>query len=465
MIRFKKIIVGLVASGVVFMPQIASAAVSADEAKALGTTLTKFGAEQAGNADGSIPAYTGGLSNVPGHSADSQFYIDPFADERPLLKIDASNVSQYESMLTEGTKEAFKRFPDSFNVQVYKTHRTMRYPDWVLDNTLKNATTAKLGGQVEGDAVLGADEGENAFPGIPFPIPQNGYEVMWNHQFRYQAPVQHVIPQAFLIDPNGGVSRIATPDEYFLRPWYEKSGELRKLTFGALHGFTSTLLDPPSQAGTVFLNYYMANGEQKVWFYTAGQRRVRAAPEFAYDIPIASYGGVLLWDEIHGFTGRMDRFDFKLMGKKEMFVPYNVFGITNTKKSDEFIGKKHANPDTVRFEKRRVYVVEATRKENARHVYSKRRFYVEEDCWCIVSSESYDDAGALWRMGHIYNFPTYDLGGIDVNAWGFVDFIKGNYFLVNLGRGETGRLSKSYDDHRGLPMRLTPQSVASGSVR
>jgi hypothetical protein len=462
----KPIVAGLITAGLLaFLPHAAQAAVSGDEAKALGTTLTKFGAEKAGNADGSIPAYEGGLTKAPaGHKPDARYYVDPFEGEKPVLKIDASNVSKYESMLTEGTKEALKRFPDSFRVDVYPTRRTMAYADWVLDNTVKNATTANLAGTPAGNGVSGGDNG-NPFPGIPFPIPKNGFEVMWNHQFRYTAPVIHTIPQAFLIDTGGNASKIATPDEYFLHPWYEKSGELRKLTFDALHGFTSTLQDPPSSAGIVFLNYYMADGDQKVWFYTPGQRRVRTAPEFAYDIPIASYGGVLLWDEIHGFTGRMDRFDFKLVGKKEMYVPYNVFGITNTVSSKDFIMPKHANPDSVRFEKRRVYVVDAVRKGDARHVYSRRTFYIEEDCWCIVQSESYDNAGALWRTGFIYTFPTYDFGGIDANSWGFIDFIKGNHFLVNVGRKDEGRHIKVYADHKGLNMKLTPQAVASGSVR
>lgn len=451
------------------LPQFALAEVTAEEAGQLGTTLTEFGAEKAGNADGSIPAYTGGLTKPPaGWTKDADRYVDPFASEKPLYSVTAKNMSQYAALLTEGNKGMLTRFPDSYRLDVYPTHRTVAYPSWVAKNTVKNATTVKLAGQVAGDTVEGADAEKSPFPGIPFPIPKNGVEVMWNYNFHYTAPITHTIPGAWLIDTGGSASSLPTPNEYFLHPWYEQSGKLRKETYNAVHGFTSVLQDPPSSAGIVFLNYYMhhaADGGQKVWFYTPGQRRVRAAPEFAYDIPIASYGGVLLWDEIHGFTGRMDRFDFKLVGKKEMLVPYNVFGITNQVASKDFLGKKHANPDAVRFEKRRVWVVDATRKPNARHVYSRRTFYVEEDCWCIVASEAYDNGGKLWKNMSIYNFPTYDVGGINNDGWGFNDLIKGNYTLINVGVKDPGKLVRSYASQEGLPLTLSPQAVVGGSVR
>lgn len=459
----------LAIASLALLAQPALAQVSADDARQLGAKLTEFGAEKAANADGSIPAYSGGLSKPPaGFVKGADRYVDPFAGEKPLYSVTAKNMAQYAAMLTEGNKAMLTRFADSYRLDVYPTHRTVTYPSWVLKNTVKNATTAKLTGKVEGDAVAGGDTDDSPFPGIPFPIPKSGVEVMWNYNYHYAPPVTHTIPGAWLIDTGGRASSLPTPNEYFLHPWYEQSGKLRKETYNAVHGLTSVLQDPPSAAGIVFLNYYMHNAGdsgQKVWFYTPGQRRVRAAPEFAYDIPIASYGGVLLWDEIHGFTGRMDRFDFKLVGKKEMLVPYNVFGVTNQIGSKDFIGPKHVNPDAVRFEKRRVWVVDATRKENARHVYSRRTFYVEEDCWCIVASEAYDNGGKLWKNVSLFTFPTYDIGGVNNDGWAFNDLIKGNYTLINVGRKDPGKFVRSYSSHEGLPLTLSPQAVVGGSVR
>jgi hypothetical protein len=458
----------LTAGAFTLFGQSALAAVTPEEAKELGTTLTEFGAEKAGNSDSSIPAYTGGIEKVPGYDPKtSAHYLDPFKDEKPLYSVDAKNAAQYDAVLTAGTKALMSAHPD-YRIDVYPTHRSVRYVPWVIQNTLKNATTAKLGGEVEGDAVQGADKGSLPFPGVPFPIPKNGYEVMWNYKMHFGPAVTHDVFLAYLIDTAGNVSNLPGTDEYFVNPWYDKNNKLRRQTFDSIRGFSALLTDPPSSAGIVFLNYYLANadeGGQKVWFYTPGQRRVRMAPEFSYDVPIASYGGVIVWDEIFGFIGRMDRFDFKLAGKKEMLVPYNVYGISNTMLHQDFIGSKFVKPAAIRFEKHRVWVVDATRKANARHAYSRRTFYIDEDCWCITASESYDNAGKVWRVTDILDFPTYDVGGINGDGWVTYDLIKGNYFIVNVGAGEPSHSTHSYDTAEGLSINLTPQSVAAGNVR
>jgi hypothetical protein len=190
------------------------------------------------------------------------------------------------------------------------------------------------------------------------------------------------------------------------------------------------------------------------------------APEFSYDIPIASYSGVMFWDEIYGFVGRMDRFDFKLVGKKEMIVPYNVFGVTNTMLSKDSLDTKHLKNESVRWEKHRVWVVEATRKANARHAYSRRTFYIDEDSWNIVSSDGYDNAGKIWRVTNVLTFPTYDVGGFNSSAWNTIDLIKGNYFVVDIGAKDPGNYFHSYEGMEGLAqLKLTPQAVAAGSAR
>ncbi|MCL5733983.1 MAG: DUF1329 domain-containing protein [Actinobacteria bacterium] len=455
----------VVALSALLLAQPSLGAVSADEAKQLGATLTEFGAEVAGNKDGSIPAYTGGIEKVAGYTPKtSQRYVDPFAKEKPLYSVDAKNMAEYDAMLTEGTKALMRRHSD-YRIDVYPTHRSVRYAPWVLENTLKNATTVKLSGQVMGDAVTGADKGNLPFPGLPFPIPKNGYEVMWNYKMHYGPAVTHFLANAFLVDTAGNMSRLPQVDHWLVRPWYDKAGKMRAKTFDALSGFSATLTDPPSSAGTVFLNYYLATAEtQKVWFYTPGQRRVRQAPEFSYDVPIASYGGVIVWDELFGFVGRMDRFDFKLVGKKEMLVPYNVFGATNTMTHQQYVGRKFVKPEGIRFEKHRVWVVEATRKPKARHAYSRRIFYIDEDAWCITISESYDNAGKIWRVTNTLNYPPYDIGGVNDWGWATYDLIKGNYFIIDT-YGDPGSFVHSYDTGEGLPIRLTPSSVAAGGVR
>lgn len=457
-----------IAAGLALLARSSLAAVSADEAKQLGTTLTEWGAEKAGNADGSIPAYAGGVDKVAGYDPKtSPRYVDPFASDKPLYTVDAKNVAQYADMLPEGTKALIRAHPD-YRVDVYPTRRSVRYPRWAIENTLKNATTAKLAGAIEGDGMSGADRGNLPFPGIPFPIPKNGYEAMWNHKMHVEPAVKHASTSAYLVDSSGRVSALPANVQYIMSPWYDVKNKLRRQTFDSYLGFHVVQTDPPSAAGVTFLNYYLPtaeNGGQKVWFYTPGQRRVRMAPEFSYDVPVASYGGVIFWDEILGFVGRMDRFDFKLQGKKEMVVPYNVFGISNTAKSvEDCLGPKFVKTG-IRFEKHRVWVVDATRKPNARHAYSRRTFYLDEDTWAVVASESYDNSGKLWRVTNIVNFPTYDLGGISMTGWLTYDLIRGNYFVVNVGMGEPNRFMHSYDTSEGLKINLSAAQVEAAGVR
>lgn len=468
MIMTMKRLVALLVGATAVLAQSGIAAVTEEEAKQLGTTLTEFGAEKGASKDGSIPAYTGGVEKVPGFDSKSGHYVDPYKDDKVLYSVDAKNMAQYDTLLTAGTKAMMARHPD-FKINVYPTRRSMRYTPAVLKNTIRNATTAKLGGAIDGDSLEGADKGNVPFAGIPFPIPKTGTEVMWNNHLRFSAAVVHEKTSAYMVDASGNVSELPRPDQYFMHPWYDVKGALRPKTFDAYFGFSSMMMWPPSSAGIVFLNYYLtdkSDGGQKVWFYTPGQRRVRLAPEFAYDVPIASYGGVAMWDELYGFVGRMDRFDFKLVGKKEMLVPYNVFHLLNDSLAKDSVGPKFVNPAAMRWEKRRVWVVDATRKANARHAYSRRTFYVEEDCWCIVANEGYDNAGKVWRTTQVNSHPTYDTGGIFMNSFTTYDLVKGNYFMLNSHHREfEGAGIWAYDTAEGLPINLTPQAVAAGSLR
>lgn len=446
----------------------ATAAVTAEEAAQLGTKLTRFGAIKAASADNSIPAYDGGLAKPAAYDSKSMAtYPDPYKDDKPLYSVDQKNLAQYDALLTEGTKALIKRFP-TYRVDVYPSHRSFRYPERVLENTVKNATTARLVGEVEGDALSGAADKGLPFAGIPFPIPKSGYEVLWNHTARYAAAVSNNVGIGYLVDSAGSTTTLPAANEYFVHPWYDVNDNLRGKTFDALFGFSATLTSPPSSAGVVFLNYYTPNaaeGGQRVWFYTPGQRRVRMAPEFSYDVPIASYGGVTVWDDIYGYLGRMDRFDFRIVGRQEMLIPYNAFGPTNTLETKDILGEAHIKPEAVRWEKHRVWVVDGTRKAGARHAYSRRTFYLDEDCWCIVASEAYDNGGALWRVSLYYGFPTYDTGGFNVETWSTNDLVKGNYFILNTGHREPGNSIRSYETADGLPVRLTPQAVAAGGIR
>jgi hypothetical protein len=445
----------------------AVAAVSADQAKALGTTLTQFGANPEASADGSIPAYTGGLASAPaGFKPGGQNYINPYADEKPLYTITSANLAQYEKLLTPGTLTLFKQFPD-FSIDVYPTHRSMHYAEWFLDNTVQNATTAKLAGKVQGDEVVGSAPDGQAFQGIPFPIPANGYEVIWNNLFRFAPPISLMQSSSYMVDSSGSVNALPGFYAYYMHPWSSQDENFRKMAYNAVYGFNTLLTSPPTSAGTDFLNYYLPNAADTppIWFYTPGQRRVRRAPDFSYDVPMAAYDGILFWDEPWGFVGRMDRFDFKLVGEKEMLVPYNEFKITNTESAKQTLGPKYVKASAMRWEKHRVWVVDAALKQDARHAYSKREFYVDEDSWAIMLAEAYDQSGKLWRETQNLVFPTYDVGGMNMDSFITYDLHKGNYVVINTDRNEPGHYVRSYTSPKGLDLSLRPDQMEGGNVR
>lgn len=422
----------------------------------LGKSLTEFGAERAGNADGSIPAYEGGgVKSIPADfKAGSGRYPDPFRDEKPLYSISASNLEQYAELLTPGVKALFARFP-TYRVDVYPTHRTMAYPDWVLKNTLNNAGNAKLVGEEPGDGF------EGAYGGIPFPQPTNGLEVMWNQAMRYQGPRTDMRFQTIFVDRTGRKTMVGDQETQFMWSYYDPKADSLK-TWNYEFDLTK-YYGPPAQVGQLFLQKKSINNTVKddaTWVYTPGQRRVRVAPELKYDTPAAAIGGVLTFDELGGFIGRKDRFDFKLVGKKEILIPYNSYRAFF---DEGLIGEKHENPDLMRWEKHRVWVVEATLKPGKRHIYSKRVFFIDEDTWLISLYEAYDRSGELYRVINTPNIFLYDKPRIGQPGQIVYDLTKGTW-AATADLSDPRTHMTPYDELPN-PSRYTPETMAGGGVR
>lgn len=421
----------------------ALAAPSAADAARLGKELTPLGAERAGNKDGTIPEWTGGLCKAPEKykPLDAQGgtpYVDPFADEKPLYSITASNVAQYASKLDAGQKELFKRYPATYRIDVFPTHRTACLPDWVYDNTIKRVMAPKLVGDGPG-----LDDAQAQFP---FPIPANGQEAIYNFFTRY-FPVYFAGKYSWWLVDSAGNKTLSTHGTAHYRFDYWDNSKSKSEQISAV---SNIHVGPPSQAGEMDMRVQWRRMDQRdptAWFYTPGQRRVRLAPEFTYDTVVSENSGLFLWDELNGFDGKMDRFDFKLVGKKELLIPYNVYKYLNTP-VDDLLGKTHVNPDAVRYELHRVWVVEATLKSDARHVDSKKVFYLDEDSWNIVGYEGYDHASKLVRYLAFPIWQAYDVPApINVNEMAY-DFVKQFWALgsvpVDGGFHKSGPLPANY---------------------
>jgi hypothetical protein len=432
---------------------VAAAAVSPADARALAAALTPMGAVRAGNQEGTIPPWDGGYTPVwPGYQP-GQPRPDPFAGEKPLYQITRQNLNQYADKLSDGVKVLLERYP-SFRLDVYPTHRTAAAPPWVYENTAKNATRART--TSDGLTI------EQAYGGIPFPIPKTGAEAIWNHLLAWKGGSVRYEYKTYVMAP--GVPVLTTQAELDLQyPYYDPQGSLDR--FQGLFLMTKTTITaPPIKAGENILSHDPINqlGDgRKAWQYVVGQRRVRRSPAISYDNPSVVSSGFSFFDEAFLFNGAIDRYQWKIVGKRELFVPYNTNGF-HSKKISEVLGPDHPNPDDVRWELHRVWVVEATLAPGKRHVIPRRRFYLDEDTWLAVLSDGWDAGGQLWHVGLALPFVAPDLPGVVTFPYLIFDLQRRGYVassLFNEGRRHYQVVAQRPEDY------FSPGALGAEGVR
>ncbi|CAD5106697.1 DUF1329 domain-containing protein [Zestomonas carbonaria] len=408
------------------------AAVSADQVAKLGTSLTPLGAEKAGNADGTIPEWTGGLPTNAA-SVDSRGFLgDPFPGDQPLFTITAQNLDQYKDKLSEGQLAMFKRYPDTYKMPVYTTRRSAVVPKAIQDAAKISAQRTEL---IEGGNGL---KNFNDSRYYAFPIPQNGLEVVWNHITRYRGgnlrrTIVQAAPQA-----NGAYSLVNFEDEV---SFPNNMADLPAAKAeNALLFFKQRVTAPARLAGNVLLvhdSLDQVKEPRMAWIYNAGQRRVRRAPQVAYDGPGTAADGLRTSDNFDMFNGAPDRYDWKLVGKRELYIPYNNFRVAMpTVKYTDILKVGHTNQDLARYELHRVWEVEATLKSGERNIYAKRRFFIDEDSWQIAVSEHYDGRGQLWRVGQAMLVQQFQ---VEVPVYAFealYDIISGRYLAIGMNNEE-----------------------------
>lgn len=449
----------LLQTGVLALSLLATsvmAAVSADEAAKLGTTLTPLGAEKAGNADGSIPEWTGGLPQNAGAVDAKGFLADPFANETALFTITAQNVDQYKDKLTPGQLAMFKRYPTSYKIPVFPTHRSASVPASVAAAAKANATKTTLvqGGNGLADFTLA----------YPFPIPQNGVEAIWNQITRYRGgSVRRLVNQA-TPQPNGSYSMVSFEDEFTFRSAlkdYDASKPSNVLFY-----FKQRVTAPSRLAGGVLLVHETIDQVKEprlAWLYNAGQRRVRRAPQVSYDGPGTASDGLRTSDNFDLYNGSPDRYEWKLEGKKEIYIPYNSYRLDSPKlKYDEIIKAGHINQDLTRYELHRVWHVVATLKPGERHIYAKRDFYIDEDTWQVAQADHYDGRGTLWRVAEAHSQYYYDKQVPWYAVETLYDLLSGRYLALGMKNEE----KQAYDfNYTASESDYTPAALRQEGVR
>ncbi|MCM2318295.1 hypothetical protein D3C85_215810 [compost metagenome] len=433
----------------------AHAKVSPEEAAKLGKELTCTGAERAGNADGSIPAFTGKyLGEVPGWNHvlfSGSKPVDPYADEKPVVVITAQNMAQYAERLSEGQKALLKRYPETYKINVYPGHRDYRYPDYVCERAKKNALTAEI--ENGGMGVKGLGQ-------VPFPIPKSAMEVLWNHQLPARAFTEDNIRDIASVLPNGKVA--------WGRTWQRNMSQANdpKVEPDTATGMQAmswnTTLSPQREKGTMNIAhepYNFETSDRQAWTYNPGTRRVRQLPGYGFDQPMIGTNGTMIIDEDRLFNGSPERYEWKLLGKREMYIPANTFKANSGEvKYEDMLTPNHPNPDVLRHELRRVWVLEATIKEGYRHLYSKRVMFVDEDTWSAVMADNYDARGELWKYAFInyYYHP-------DMSAWQ-----AGSSFYHDLNSGQYVGYSLTNESKRGPILnegKFVPTQYTADAIR
>lgn len=421
---------------VLFATCPAWAGVGADKAATLGgPDLTPTGAERAGNAAGTIPAWDGGLTTVPAsYKGPGSRYVSPFPNDKPEFVITSKNVDQYKDQLTQGAIALFERYPDTYTMPVYKTRRTLALPQWVYDKMKSNAASATLVADGEGIS--------DACGGSPFPFPKAtsnpAKAIMWNHKLRYRGQTNgtHLSSTASSRGGNFSDGRLLKTVKFV---YNQKDCDPVKVTKDniALY-FLQLVEDPARKAGGILLVHDTLNqvkGPRRAWRYNPGQRRIRRAPNVAYDNPSINFpGGFRLNDMLDGFNGATDRYNWQILSKKEMYVPYNDYRLHNAS-TDKMFGNKHLNQDLTRYELHRVWVVEGKVKQGTSHVVARRRFYVDEDSWQVVAVDGWDTRGELFYYQEEFPIIAYDQPLMQVALETLYDLSARRYIAANYNNG------------------------------
>ena len=407
----------------------AMAQVGADQVARLGQDLNPLGAEKAGNAAGTIPAWDGGLAKDSGAFDAKLGYKDPFAADQPLFSISAANAEQYRANLSPGQLAMLKRYSGTWKLNVYPSRRSASYPDKVYAAIKGNAASARLIENGNGIADFKV--------ATPFPIPQSALEVLWNHLVRYRGDsVKRYYAQA--VPHASGDYFMTQIEDLFL--FNQDAGDYAKDNGNVLFYFRQSVLAPARLAGTELLVHETVNQVKEprlAWLYAAGQRRVRRTPNVAYDSPGTASEGMRTTDNFDMFSGAPDKYDWQLVGKQELYVPYNSYRFAaKTNKYSDIVQPGHVNPDLLRYELHRVWHVRATLKAGQRHQYKQRDLYFDEDSYQILVVDHYDNRDNLWRLGESYTINLYDQPLVWTKGDAVYDLIGGRYVIGILSNEE-----------------------------
>jgi hypothetical protein len=418
-----------------------------------GDKLTCMGAERAGTASG-VAAYTGKwLGPWPGIKSVTGYDPGPYTDEKPLFTITAANMGDYDDKLTEGQKALLKKYPQTFRMPVYVSHRDFRFPDWVCETVKKNAAAAELVHNGLGNTgTTGA---------IAFPFPKNGQEAIWNIIYPYRPWNDSATDDIADVYSNGSVT---WGKQRFMTLSLSNDPHHRGSNQDPVNSYFYNRSILPvrenGQTGVGFTPNDFSDNRIQAWQYNPGTRRVRQAPDVGFDYPVPP-SGLRTVDDDYLFNGSPERYEWKLIGKQEIYIPYNDFRINDPAvKYKDLLNANTINPDYMRYELHRVWVVEGTLKSGYRHIYARRVLYADEDSWLAHWADNYDSRGQLWRTAFVAYRYAPDAQAFHRGVSVYHDVIAGAFeagYMVNEAGDGWWKLNQPMS-----PKLFSPEAAAQG---
>jgi hypothetical protein len=429
----------------------AAAKTTAEQAARLGADLTPMGAEAAANSDGSIPLWNGGQTAAPERFAGpGTRYLDPYPDDKPLFIISAANLGSYRAHLSAGQIALFEKFPDSYKMKVYPSRRSFANPAYVYEAARRNALSAELSS--------GGDTLNHAVTAIPFPIPATGQEAIWNHRLRYRDVSTRRWSNQFAVSATGEYNWVKLREDWFFA--YGQPGITPQNLDGILFYFVQALTEPARLAGAITLVHEALDGAKeprKAWTFTPDQvqTRMRRSSNIAYDNFAAASDGLATNDQTDLFNGALDRYDWKLEDKRELYLPVNSYVLHGGEvKYTDIVKKGHVNQELPRYELRRVWVVDArVKKGGIGHLYPRRSFYLDEDSWQVALVDVYDADGELARVQEGHSLIAYDKPYQMPVMETIYDLPSGRYLVRGLNNEDAETASHSFEPRDFEPSR------------
>ncbi len=446
--------------GMIWLPMLlaslapaARSAVTEEEAARLAADLTPMGAERAGSADGAIPEWTGGLTTPPPDYEPGEHHADPYSGDRILYTVTAADLEARGELLCDGQKALLRAHPHTWRLPVYPTRRSASFPDWVYEAVRANATRAHV-------VPTGKGSVEGARVGPPFPIPQSGVEVVWNHNLRWRG-TRISRSEGVAAVTRRGSYRVVLAEQTLGLPYAARQPDAFGRVYpNVLLAIKSKTIAPSRVAGEgslVIEPIDQTDDPRKSWIYSRNLRRVFRSPWVAYDFPAPNSDGLRTVDDFWLFNGPPDRFEWELLGKRELLIPYNAYRLHGSDVGPaDILRRGHIEPGLARYELHRVWVVQATLKPGAKHVYSRRVFYVDEDSWQIAVAESYDLNGRLWRVNEVHALNYYEVPVLWSTLEVYHDLVEDRVLVTGLDNQRTPyRFSEGSD-----PREFSPNALA-----